>query len=109
MKMLDVWKNCISIKSHYMRRLILLYETVIMYVDIQYCQFFREQALFMNYKSNKFSVIETASDTLCLIEVMKLYSTIEATTYWSIEPLLVENGELGEFDQPLFGINNYDS
>ncbi len=67
------------------------------------------QALFMNYKSNKFSVIETASDTLCLIEVIKLYSSIEATTYGSIEPLLVENGELGEFDQPQFGINNYDS
>ena len=41
-------------------------------------------------------------DPLCLIEVMKLYTTIEATAPGSIHSILVEDGTLVEFDQPLF-------
>ncbi len=48
-----------------------------------------------------------AGDTLCLIEVMKLYTTIEATTDGIIESILAEDGNLVEFDQPLFVINNH--
>lgn len=43
-------------------------------------------------------------DTLCLIEVMKLYTRIEATVGGVIESILVEDGKLIEFDQPLFAI-----
>jgi acetyl-CoA carboxylase biotin carboxyl carrier protein len=48
-------------------------------------------------------------DTLCLIEVMKLYTTIEATADGVIESVLVEDGNLVEFDQPLFVISSHDS
>lgn len=48
-------------------------------------------------------------DTLCLIEVMKLYTTIEATADGVIESVLVEDGNLVEFDQPLFVISRHDS
>lgn len=43
-------------------------------------------------------------DTLCLIEVMKLYTRIEATVDGVIESILAEDGKLIEFDQPLFAI-----
>lgn len=43
-------------------------------------------------------------DALCLIEVMKLYTTIEATTAGVISAILAEDGNLVEFDQPLFVI-----
>lgn len=46
----------------------------------------------------------SAGDTLCLIEVMKLYTRIEATVDGVIESILVEDGKLIEFDQPLFAI-----
>ncbi len=49
-----------------------------------------------------------AGDPLCLIEVMKLYTTIEATADGVIESILVEEGKLVEFDQPLFIIGNDD-
>lgn len=49
-----------------------------------------------------------AGDPLCLIEVMKLYTTIEATTNGVIESILVEDGKLVEFDQPIFVIRNND-
>ncbi len=49
-----------------------------------------------------------AGDPLCLIEVMKLYTTIEATADGVIESILVEDGKLVEFDQPLFIIHNND-
>ena len=49
-----------------------------------------------------------AGDPLCLIEVMKLYNTIEATTDGVIESILVEDGKPVEFDQPLFIIRNND-
>ena len=48
-------------------------------------------------------------DTLCLIEVMKLYTTIEATADGVIESVLVEDGNLVDFDQPLFVISSHDS
>jgi acetyl-CoA carboxylase biotin carboxyl carrier protein len=51
----------------------------------------------------------TSGDTLCLIEVMKLYTTIEATAEGIIESVLVEDGNLVEFDQPLFVISGHDS
>jgi len=50
----------------------------------------------------------TAGDSLCLIEVMKLYTTIEATQDGVIESILVEDGKLVEFDQPLFVIRHND-
>jgi acetyl-CoA carboxylase biotin carboxyl carrier protein len=51
----------------------------------------------------------STGDTLCLIEVMKLYTTIEATADGVIESVLVEDGKLVDFDQPLFVIRNHDS
>jgi len=51
----------------------------------------------------------TAGTPLCLIEVMKLYTTIEAKADGVIESILVEEGTLVDFDQPLFVIRNSDS
>lgn len=51
----------------------------------------------------------TVGDRLCLIEVMKLYTTIEATIDGVIESILVENGSVVEFDQPLFVIGSHGS
>ena len=48
-------------------------------------------------------------DTLCLIEVMKLYTTIEATADGVIDSVLAEDGNLVEFDQPLFVISHHDA
>lgn len=39
---------------------------------------------------------------LCIIEVMKLFTTVEATQDGILEAILVEDGQLVEFDQPLF-------
>ena len=50
-----------------------------------------------------------SGDTLCLIEVMKLYTTIEATADGIVESILAEDGKLVEFDQPLFVIRKHDS
>ena len=41
-------------------------------------------------------------DAVCLIEVMKLYTTIESTTDGEVVSILAEDGSLVEFDQPLF-------
>ena len=41
-------------------------------------------------------------DAVCLIEVMKLYTTIESTTDGEIVSIFTEDGCLVEFDQPLF-------
>ena len=41
-------------------------------------------------------------DTLCLIEVMKLFTTIECTNDGTVETIFAEDGALVEFDQPLF-------
>ena len=43
-------------------------------------------------------------DPLCMIEVMKLYTTISATVGGVIEAILPEDASLVEFDQPLFTI-----
>jgi len=43
-------------------------------------------------------------DPLCLIEVMKLYTTVESTTAGTIESILITDGTLVEFNQPLFRI-----
>lgn len=50
-----------------------------------------------------------AGDTLCLIEVMKLYTTIEASADGVVESILADDGDLVEFDQPLFVIGSHDS
>ena len=43
-------------------------------------------------------------DPLCLIEVMKLYTTIEATVAGTVKQIAAEDGQLVEFDQLLFVI-----
>ena len=45
-----------------------------------------------------------SGDPLCLIEVMKLYTTIESTLNGTITAIPAEDGKLVEFDQPLFHI-----
>lgn len=42
------------------------------------------------------------SDTLCIIEAMKMLNQIEAEISGEISAVLVENGQPVEFDQPLF-------
>ena len=46
----------------------------------------------------------SAGDPLCLIEVMKLYTTIEAPVSGTIRQIAVEDAALVEFDQLLFVI-----
>ncbi len=43
-------------------------------------------------------------DAICLIEVMKLYTTIEAAVAGEVTAVLVDDATLVEFDQPLFVI-----
>lgn len=45
-----------------------------------------------------------AGDPLCLIEVMKLYTTIEAPVSGTVQQIAVEDAALVEFDQLLFVI-----
>ncbi len=47
----------------------------------------------------------TVGDPLCMIEVMKLYTTIQASISGTVEAVLADDTELVEFDQPLFNIN----
>jgi acetyl-CoA carboxylase biotin carboxyl carrier protein len=47
----------------------------------------------------------TASSQLALLEVMKLYTAVEAGTDGVVTKILVEDGELVEHDQPLFVID----
>ena len=47
-----------------------------------------------------------AGDPLCLIEVMKLYTTIESTANGVVESIFVEDGSLVEFNQQLFLIKH---
>ncbi|GAB3678862.1 acetyl-CoA carboxylase biotin carboxyl carrier protein [Salinisphaera aquimarina] len=42
------------------------------------------------------------SDTLCIIEAMKMLNQIEAEVSGEVTAVLVENGQPVEFDQPLF-------
>lgn len=44
------------------------------------------------------------SDTVCIIEAMKMLNQIDAEVSGEISKILVENGEPVEFDQPLFVI-----
>lgn len=46
----------------------------------------------------------TASQTVCIIEAMKLMNEIEAETSGKVMEVLVENGESVEFGQPLMRI-----
>jgi acetyl-CoA carboxylase biotin carboxyl carrier protein len=41
---------------------------------------------------------------LCILEAMKLMNTLEAECDGVIEEILVQNGDLVEFDQPIFKI-----
>lgn len=45
-----------------------------------------------------------AGDTVCLIEVMKLFNSVPAEEKGRIVEMLVTDGELVEYDQPLFVI-----
>ena len=40
-------------------------------------------------------------DTVCLVEVMKLFSSVKAGLAGTVEKILVENGSLVEYGQPL--------
>ncbi|MGN8158096.1 acetyl-CoA carboxylase biotin carboxyl carrier protein [Salinisphaera sp. RV14] len=44
------------------------------------------------------------SDTVCIIEAMKMLNQIEAETSGIVSEILVENGQPVEYDQPLFVI-----
>jgi acetyl-CoA carboxylase biotin carboxyl carrier protein len=52
------------------------------------------------------SVGDTVNDntTVCIIEAMKLFNEIEAEVNGEIIEILAKNGELVEYNQPLFGI-----
>lgn len=45
-------------------------------------------------------------DTVCIIEAMKCMNEIQAETDGEIVDVLVNNGELVEFDQPLFRVKS---
>ena len=42
-----------------------------------------------------------AEDTVCLIEVMKLFNSIKASVNGTVRTILVENGAMVEHDEPL--------
>ncbi|AJD91420.1 acetyl-CoA carboxylase [Jeotgalibacillus malaysiensis] len=44
----------------------------------------------------------TADSTVCIVEAMKLFNEIEAETEGEVVKILVENGQLVEYGQPLF-------
>ena len=43
-----------------------------------------------------------AGDTLCILEAMKMLNTLDSEINGTIEKILVNSGDLVEFDQPLF-------
>ena len=45
-----------------------------------------------------------AGDTVCIIEAMKMMNQVQAEKSGVIESILVENGQVVEYDQPLFTI-----
>ncbi|WP_080874577.1 acetyl-CoA carboxylase biotin carboxyl carrier protein [Oceanobacillus timonensis] len=51
----------------------------------------------------KGSTVDT-STVVCIVEAMKLFNEIEAETNGEIVEVLVENGELVEYGQPLFRV-----
>lgn len=48
-----------------------------------------------------------ADSQLCLIEVMKLFTTVRAGTAGKIREICVADGEMVEFDQPLFVVEGH--
>lgn len=44
-------------------------------------------------------------DVVCIIEAMKLMNEITATESGTIEEILIENGQIAEFGQPLFRLS----
>jgi len=46
----------------------------------------------------------TVGDTLCLVEAMKMFNTIEAEHDGVVVAVLIEDGQPVEYDQPLFVI-----
>jgi acetyl-CoA carboxylase biotin carboxyl carrier protein len=50
--------------------------------------------------------IVAASDTLCLIEVMKVFTAIKAQQAGVVERILVNDGELVEYNQVIFWIRH---
>ena len=46
--------------------------------------------------------VVTEEDTLCIIEVMKLYSAIKASFRGRITKICAENGQMVEYNQLLF-------
>lgn len=50
----------------------------------------------------------TEESELCLIEVMKLFTTVRAKAKGIVREICVNDGEMVEFDQPLFLIEPHD-
>jgi acetyl-CoA carboxylase biotin carboxyl carrier protein len=50
----------------------------------------------------------TADTELCLVEVMKLFTSVRAGVNGTVQRMLVEDATLVEFDQPLFYIELHD-
>jgi len=48
-----------------------------------------------------------ADSQLCLIEVMKLFTTVRAGATGKVREICVNDGEMVEFDQPLFVIESH--
>jgi acetyl-CoA carboxylase biotin carboxyl carrier protein len=53
-------------------------------------------------RSSRLGSTVSPGDPLCMIEVMKLYTTISASTGGVVEAILADDSALVEFDQPLF-------
>ena len=45
-----------------------------------------------------------AGDVLCIVESMKMFNNIESETDGTVQAVLVDNGQIVEFGQPLFRI-----
>ena len=48
----------------------------------------------------------TNESTVCILEAMKLFNEIQAETTGEIIEILVEDGQMVEYGQPLFKVNN---
>ncbi len=49
-----------------------------------------------------------ADSEICLVEVMKLFTTVHAGVSGVITKIYVSDGELVEYDQPLFAVETDD-
>lgn len=47
-----------------------------------------------------------AGDTLCIVEAMKIMHEVKADTDGVVAEILVEEGDMVEYDAPLFVIDN---